>query len=107
MDQACKQPASTKIMNPAPFMGKLINDFNRGQNLSENFLRLFFFLEYLNQAGIFWDVSILVVFTKYSEIVITLKNSFRHLGSKHPGTWVLDPTKRYLELSHSLVVENH
>lgn len=31
------QPASTKIMNPAPFMGKLINDFNRGQNLSDNF----------------------------------------------------------------------
>ena len=49
------QPASTKIMNPAPFMGKLINDFNRGQNLSENFLRL----------GFFWDVSNLVVFTKY------------------------------------------
>jgi len=41
------QPASTKIMNPAPFMGKLINDFNRGQNLSD----------ILHQAGIFWEVS--------------------------------------------------
>ena len=69
----------TKIMNPAPFMGKLINDFNRGQNLSFQTLEEFSF------AGNFlkiWpyctiqDVSNLVVLTN-REIVITLKNSFR------------------------------